>query len=161
MRPPAEHETKETKGRKSSKAATARAATAKAAGRKKAARTGVVPDEEEVKGEDPVVPVDEDGAEDGAPRSSRTPGKMQVAGLAELEGELEEGVKKASRKTPRKTSTKVAKKRKGGEEASDEKDGLMQVDGEGVESALPVTKARKSAKASRTTKGKARIIADA
>ena len=116
-----------------------------------------------MKGEDPVVPVDEDGAEDGESRSSRTPGKMQVAGLGEQESEgvMEEGVKKALRKTPRKTSTKAVKKKRGAEKESDEKDELMQMDGEGVESALPVTKPRKSAKASRTTKGKARIIADA
>jgi hypothetical protein len=59
LRPPAAVETTETKGRKSA---------SKGTGRKKAADSGVVEEEDAVKGEDPAVAVDESAdVENGSP----------------------------------------------------------------------------------------------
>jgi hypothetical protein len=56
LRPPAEVESTQTKGRKSHKAAGS-------TGRKKAVASGVVADDDDVKGEDPAVVEDADGTE--------------------------------------------------------------------------------------------------
>jgi hypothetical protein len=80
LRPPAEVETKETKGRKSHK-------PPGGTGRKKATEEGVVRDDDEAKGEDPAVPVEEVpeaqtgggevDADDAAPDAPRRSGRAR------------------------------------------------------------------------------------
>lgn len=81
-------ETLETKGRKSAK---------KGTGRKKAAKSGVVDEEEEVKGEDPAVSVDEDEGEQEEPvrrvtrarASKRGPKAVTYEGMEGTDGEAD------------------------------------------------------------------------
>jgi UV DNA damage endonuclease len=97
LRPPAEHESKETKGRKSHKAA--------GTGKKKAVKEGVVAEEEEIKGEDPAVEMDEDGNGDQGEEqvgSERAPEKMGVEGILEAVDSV----------SPKKTPKKVRKAKK-------------------------------------------------
>jgi hypothetical protein len=104
LRPPAEVETTQTKGRKSHKPA----GTAGGTSKKKAAATGVVADDDAVKGEDPAVVEDADGehAELGpaakAEEHAVSPAKKKRASKKTVEAEDTKPAVEKKKRAPRK-----------------------------------------------------------